>query len=323
MATSCEELTHWKRLWCWEGLGAGGEGDNRGWDGWISSLTRWTWVWVNSGSWWWTGRPWRSVIHGVAKSRTRLSDWTELNWEQDKNKKTAAKLGVLKEEFPRDQKPPVYTRSEPNISGLTRWVTQVPGQWQFAHRRKGYENGCHTKKIQVGPAINLMEPDADNNMSAYQLKVFSTPSRSISRIKHPITVLAEYSLSEKRTWDDLGHWPIRDTVLSIGERHPYLLPKDLGHSHCLIFLLGFQKQNPIRSLFWAFLVLHFRQHTDLLPKQHNNDLRRIASELPEKALLPLISSCSLSGYKRHTSHLSQWTTFAGGWIHSLGRISWV
>ena len=50
LATSCEELTHWKRLWCWEGLGAGGEGDDRGWDGWMASLTRWTWVWVNSGS---------------------------------------------------------------------------------------------------------------------------------------------------------------------------------------------------------------------------------------------------------------------------------
>ena len=44
-----------KRLWCWEGLGAGGEGDARGWDGWMASLTRWMWVWVNSGSWWWTG----------------------------------------------------------------------------------------------------------------------------------------------------------------------------------------------------------------------------------------------------------------------------
>ena len=44
LATSCEELTHWKRLWCWEGLGAGGEGDDRGWDGWMASLTRWTWV---------------------------------------------------------------------------------------------------------------------------------------------------------------------------------------------------------------------------------------------------------------------------------------
>ena len=57
LATWCEELTHLKRPWCWEGLGAGGEGDDRGWDGWMASLTRWTRVWVNSGSWWWTGRP--------------------------------------------------------------------------------------------------------------------------------------------------------------------------------------------------------------------------------------------------------------------------
>ena len=46
-----------ERLWCWEGLGAGGEGDDRGWDCRMASLTRWTWVWVNSRSWWWTGRP--------------------------------------------------------------------------------------------------------------------------------------------------------------------------------------------------------------------------------------------------------------------------
>ena len=51
LVTSCEELIHWKRPRCWEGLGAGGEGDDRGWDGWMASLTRWTWVWVNSGSW--------------------------------------------------------------------------------------------------------------------------------------------------------------------------------------------------------------------------------------------------------------------------------
>ena len=57
LATSCEELTHWKRPWCWEGLGVGGEGDDRGWDGWMASLTLWMWIWVNSGSWWWTGRP--------------------------------------------------------------------------------------------------------------------------------------------------------------------------------------------------------------------------------------------------------------------------
>ena len=78
LATSCEELTHWKRPWCWEGLGAGGEGDNRGWDGRMASLTRWTWVWVNSGSWWWTGRP--GVLRFMGSQRVRLNWATELNW---------------------------------------------------------------------------------------------------------------------------------------------------------------------------------------------------------------------------------------------------
>ena len=79
LATSCEELTHWKRPWCWEGLGAGGEGDDRRWDGWMASPTWWAWVWVNSGSWWRTGRPGMLQSMGVTKSQTRLSDWTELN----------------------------------------------------------------------------------------------------------------------------------------------------------------------------------------------------------------------------------------------------
>ena len=79
LATSCEELTHWKRLGCWEGLGAGGEGDDRGWDGWMASLTRWTWVWVNSGSWWWTGRP--GVLQFMGSQRV-AHDWgTDLNWD--------------------------------------------------------------------------------------------------------------------------------------------------------------------------------------------------------------------------------------------------
>ena len=78
LATSCEELTHKKRLWCWEGLGAEGEGDDRGWDGWMASLTRWTWVWVNSGSWWWTARP--GVLRFMGSQRVG-HDWvTELNW---------------------------------------------------------------------------------------------------------------------------------------------------------------------------------------------------------------------------------------------------
>ena len=79
LATWCEELTHWKRPWCWEGLGAGGEGDGRGWDSWMASLTQWTWVWVNSRSWWWTRRP--SVLWFMGlQSWTWLSDWTELSW---------------------------------------------------------------------------------------------------------------------------------------------------------------------------------------------------------------------------------------------------
>ena len=82
LATSCEELTHWKRLWCWEGLGAEGEGDDRGWDGWMASPTRWTWFWVNSGSWWWTGRPGVLQFMGLQKVG---HDWaTELNWYQKK-----------------------------------------------------------------------------------------------------------------------------------------------------------------------------------------------------------------------------------------------
>ena len=84
LATSCKELTHWKRPWCWAGLGAGGEGDDRGWDGWMASPAWWTWVWVNSRSWWWTGRPGVLRFMGLQRVRhdwaTELTDWlTEWN----------------------------------------------------------------------------------------------------------------------------------------------------------------------------------------------------------------------------------------------------
>ena len=64
--------------WYWEGLGAGGEGDDRGWDAWMASLTRWTWVRVNSGSWWWTGRP--GVLQFTGLRRVGHHWATELNW---------------------------------------------------------------------------------------------------------------------------------------------------------------------------------------------------------------------------------------------------
>ena len=74
----CEELTHLKRPWCWERLRAGRKGDNRGWDVWMASPTQWTGVWVDSGSWLWTGRP--GMLQFMGLQRVGL-DWaTELNW---------------------------------------------------------------------------------------------------------------------------------------------------------------------------------------------------------------------------------------------------
>ena len=78
LATCCKELTHSKGPWHWERLKAGERGD-RGWDGRMASPTRWTWIWISSRSWWWTGKPGMLQSMG-SQSQTRLSDWTELNW---------------------------------------------------------------------------------------------------------------------------------------------------------------------------------------------------------------------------------------------------
>ena len=80
LTTWCGELTHLKRPWCWERLRAGGEGDDRGLDGWMASLTQWTWVWVNSGNWWGTGKP--GMLQFMGSQRVR-HDWvTELSWTE-------------------------------------------------------------------------------------------------------------------------------------------------------------------------------------------------------------------------------------------------
>ena len=92
--------------WCWEGLGKGGEGDDRGWDGWMASPTRWTWVWVNSGSWSWTGRP--GVLWFMGSQRvghdwaTERLNWTELrvsgkdvmNHNQGRTLRRAGRVGM-------------------------------------------------------------------------------------------------------------------------------------------------------------------------------------------------------------------------------------
>ena len=80
LATWCEEVTKWKRPWCWERLRVGWEGDDRGWDGWMASPTQWTWVEVNSGSWWCTGRP--GVLQSMGLQRVGHNWATELNWTE-------------------------------------------------------------------------------------------------------------------------------------------------------------------------------------------------------------------------------------------------
>ena len=80
LATWCKELTHCKRPWYWERLKAGGEGDGRGWDGWMTSLTWRTLVWVSSGSLWWTGKP--GVQQSMGWQRVGNNWAPELNWTE-------------------------------------------------------------------------------------------------------------------------------------------------------------------------------------------------------------------------------------------------
>ena len=81
LATWYELLTHLKRPWCWERLKVGGEGDDRGWDGWKTSPTQWTWVWINSRSWWWQGGP--SCCCSWGHKELGMTDWlNELNWTE-------------------------------------------------------------------------------------------------------------------------------------------------------------------------------------------------------------------------------------------------
>ena len=78
LATWCKELTPWKKPWSWGRLKAEGKGDDRGWDNWMTSLTRWTWVWASSSDWWWTGKP--GVLQSMWLQRVRHNWATELNW---------------------------------------------------------------------------------------------------------------------------------------------------------------------------------------------------------------------------------------------------
>ena len=79
LSTWCEQLTPWRRPWCWARLKAGREGDDREWDGWMALPTRWMWVWASSGSWWWTGKP--GMLQSMGSQKVRYDWTTELNWK--------------------------------------------------------------------------------------------------------------------------------------------------------------------------------------------------------------------------------------------------
>ena len=140
LATWCEELTHWKRPWCWERLKAGGEGDDRGWDGWMASPTQTTWVWARSGSWWWTGKP--GVLQSMGSQRVG-HDWTELNWTEA-TQMVSAGPKCLFLEGGWSTVPGVYCSSvatwadgcavslmEISVSVINRFLEQWWGRWSF------------------------------------------------------------------------------------------------------------------------------------------------------------------------------------------------
>ena len=110
--TWCKELTHWKRPWCWERLRAGGEVGDRGWHGWMASLTQWTWVWAN-----WKivkdREGWHAAVHWVTKNQIQLSDWTtnETTRYEALISKSKVSLPIVLRAYPHDH----YQQAMPRI----------------------------------------------------------------------------------------------------------------------------------------------------------------------------------------------------------------
>ena len=104
---------------CWERLKAGGKEDNRGWDGWMASLTWWTWVWVTSGNWWWTERP--GMLQSMESQRVR-QDWvTELSWCQDSAKLWSSNLQTNHIPIPVRLRDVVVAQREIWIMSVDKW----------------------------------------------------------------------------------------------------------------------------------------------------------------------------------------------------------
>ena len=105
----------WKRPWCWERLKAGGEGDERRWDGWMASLTQWTWVWISSRSWWRAGRS--GVLQSVGSQRVGRDRATELN----RRPWTEAQVNKLAVNFQKAWDRVFHHSAKDNWSILAQW----------------------------------------------------------------------------------------------------------------------------------------------------------------------------------------------------------
>ena len=160
-------------------LKAGGEGDNRGWDGWMTSPTQWTWVWVNSGSWCWTGRPGVLWFMGL-QSQTQLSDWTEMNWNIVE--KAAGELSC---------------HVVGNLTNLSRCVPAGLGHWlltegsqliptaDYSDSASFLSFSSHVLSVHYIPALNLGEglQRWKLKVSALKEKVCCNHSLELSELK--------------------------------------------------------------------------------------------------------------------------------------------
>ena len=136
-----------KRPWCCKRLKAGGEGDDRGWDGWMASPTQWTWVWAGSRSWWWTGKP--AALQSMGSQRVR-HDWvTEMNWTEHISRENHN----------------LKTYMDPNVHSSTIQQDKE-GTWVFTDRRmdKGFVCVCvcvyiyiYTHTVEYYSAIKRMK----------------------------------------------------------------------------------------------------------------------------------------------------------------------
>ena len=134
LAIRCKEPTHWKTPWCWERLKAGGKGDDRGWYGWMASLTQWTLAWASSWRWWRTGKT--GVLQSMgSQSRTWLSDWTTAITGGAWGKESPAKAG--------DKRYGVRSlgREDPLVKGMANHSSVLA--WRILRDRGAWQASVH------------------------------------------------------------------------------------------------------------------------------------------------------------------------------------